>query len=300
MNALTDYTGTNPLLLKYSLLIFSNTKYLVNKRQIVETLPEGVAPAEISEDVPTVGVSPEVPSEGFSLQDFKDAILEISGTIFADYDPDTNDMSQPFRSFWNVCRVGLPQDATLKGFGRLMNGCFVTPINKLLLPTIGEDTYPSNLYESWTDNNSDTSHYYVTGLGVLNSERKMRYYLYMLARRIRPDMGRGYWVGIMNSFLAKLQKAFDGTGETSVSNQLANQLGRSSSAVANRYAMVVETVLLHEAQRLLGLAYNGIDDVTAESQNMARVDYMNTGMPYTYIFVHTTLKHLYNTSITLL
>ena len=158
MNALTDYTGTNPLLLKYSLLIFSNTKYLVNKRQIVETLPEGVAPAEISEDVPTVGVSPEVPSEGFSLQDFKDAILEISGTIFADYDPDTNDMSQPFRSFWNVCRVGLPQDATLKGFGRLMNGCFVTPINKLLLPTIGEDTYPSNLYfePNFSSNHSST------------------------------------------------------------------------------------------------------------------------------------------------
>ena len=43
MNALTDYTGTNPLLLKHSLQIFSNTKYVVNKREIVVPLPEGVA-----------------------------------------------------------------------------------------------------------------------------------------------------------------------------------------------------------------------------------------------------------------
>jgi hypothetical protein len=99
-------------------------------------------------------------------------------------------------------------------------------------------------------------------------------------------MGRGFWVAILNYFVAKVQEAFNnGTGSNSVSNQLASSLGRSTAAVANRYAMVVELVLLPEAKELLGLAYNGINNVVPESQNMARIDYMNTGMPHTFSFI---------------
>ena len=67
MNVYADYAGHNPLLLQHGFQIFCN-KYLVNRKEIVVPLPEGA------------------PAESFPLEDFKEAVLEIAFTIYADYD----------------------------------------------------------------------------------------------------------------------------------------------------------------------------------------------------------------------
>jgi hypothetical protein len=182
------YIGQNPILIKHADTIFG-AEY------------ENIISAKITDDA-------EEPNTPFSFDDFKGALIYIKTEM-----KDVTDKSLPFRAFWNTCRLGLPRNRTQKGYGRLMNDCFVATINKLSLPVVGEDTFPSrhSSYRivKWIDTESDTEHAKVKGLGVcLNSNKKVQCYCFMLARRIRYDMAEGVWCAIMTKCCDLFNAAF--------------------------------------------------------------------------------------------